>query len=245
VNRVYSWRPDLPDQRDFALHATHAVLPEHVDLRRGCSPVKDQGQLGSCTAHAIGGALEFLDRKNGGSYVDASRLFIYYGERALEGTIDTDAGADDSRRHQGDAPPRLLRREALAVSCRRSSRPSPPRSPSPTRPAGRSPSTSAATSLEACLEAVAGGFPVVFGFTVYEGFESAAVAKNGRLELPARGEKVLGGHAVLLVGYDMPSRRGIVRNSWGKDWGQGGYFTIPFPYLTNRNLSDDFWVVQR
>jgi C1A family cysteine protease len=244
VKRVYSWRPDLPDQRDFALHATHAVLPEHVDLRRGCSPVKDQGQLGSCTAHAIGGALEYLDRKNGGSYVDASRLFIYYGERAIEGTIATDAGAEI--------------RDGIKVAhrlgyCDEKLWPYLPKkfATKPTKVAytdagGRKITVyQRCTSLEACLEAIAGGFPVVFGFTVYEGFESAAVAKNGRLELPARGEKVLGGHAALLVGYDMPSRRGIVRNSWGKDWGQGGYFTIPLPYLTNRNLSDDFWVVQR
>jgi C1A family cysteine protease len=82
------------------------------------------------------------------------------------------------------------------------------------------------------------------GFSVYAAFESAAVAQTGKLNLPAPTEALLGGHAVLAVGYDDPSQRFIVRNSWGPDWGQAGYFTMPYAYLLDENLSDDFWTIR-
>jgi len=97
------------------------------------------------------------------------------------------------------------------------------------------------SQMTACLAA---GFPFVFGFTVYESFESAQVAKTGVVNLPRPGEQSLGGHAVLGVGYDMPSQRLIVRNSWGAGWGQQGYFTIPLAYVGNANLASDFWTVR-
>jgi C1A family cysteine protease len=95
--------------------------------------------------------------------------------------------------------------------------------------------------MKGCLAA---GYPFVFGFTVYESFESASVAKTGVVPYPSTGEKVLGGHAVLAVGYDDASQRFIVRNSWGPGWGMKGYFTIPYSYLTDNNLSDDFWTIR-
>jgi len=97
------------------------------------------------------------------------------------------------------------------------------------------------TQMKGCL---ASGYPFVYGFTVYESFESPQVAQTGVVPMPAAGEKVLGGHAVLAVGYDDSSQRFIVRNSWGPGWGMGGYFTVPYAYLTDNNLSDDFWTVR-
>jgi C1A family cysteine protease len=96
--------------------------------------------------------------------------------------------------------------------------------------------------MRACL---ADGFPFVFGFTVYESFESDTVAKSGVLNLPKAKESAIGGHAVCAVGYDDAARRFIVRNSWGTDWGKRGYFTMPYAYLADRNLSDDFWTVRK
>jgi C1A family cysteine protease len=96
------------------------------------------------------------------------------------------------------------------------------------------------TSLKACL---AHGYPIVFGFQVYETFESQQVAATGVVPLPGTGEQLLGGHAVLAVGYDDTATRFLVRNSWGPGWGQGGYFTMPYLYLTERDLSNDFWAV--
>jgi C1A family cysteine protease len=98
--------------------------------------------------------------------------------------------------------------------------------------------------LEQMKGCLASGYPFVFGFTVYESFESQAVAKSGHAPMPERGEKVVGGHAVLAVGYDDSQQWFIVRNSWGTDWGMAGYFTLPYNYLLKRNLSSDFWTVR-
>jgi C1A family cysteine protease len=86
--------------------------------------------------------------------------------------------------------------------------------------------------------------PVVFGFSVYESFESDEVAKTGTVLMPDKSEQLLGGHAVVLCGYDDETKRFLVRNSWGEEWGQAGYFTLPYEYVTDPNLASDFWVVQ-
>jgi len=95
--------------------------------------------------------------------------------------------------------------------------------------------------LKACL---AQGYPFVFGFTVYESFESSVVAKTGVAPMPGRNEQPLGGHAVLCVGYDDKTQKFLVENSWGTGWGMKGFFTLPYNYLTSPDLADDFWVVQ-
>jgi C1A family cysteine protease len=95
--------------------------------------------------------------------------------------------------------------------------------------------------MKGCL---ASGDPFVYGFTVYTSFETTQVEQTGIVPMPASGEKVLGGQAVLAVGYDDSSQRFIVRNSWGPGWGMGGYFTVPYVYLTDTGLSDDFWTTR-
>lgn len=97
------------------------------------------------------------------------------------------------------------------------------------------------SQMKGCL---ASGYPFVLGFTVYESFEGDEVARTGVVPMPAATEKVLGGHAVVAVGYDDSSQCFIVRNSWGPGWGMGGYFTMPYAYLTDSNLADDFWTVR-
>jgi C1A family cysteine protease len=222
------------------------TLPASVDLRTQCPPkVYDQGQLGSCTANAISAAFEFGLLKQGLTDFMPSRLFIYYNERVIEGTVDSDSGAMirdgiKSVHKQGvcaeddwkydiqrftEKPPASCYQSALdnqALAYQRI-----PQS---------------LNQLRGCL---AHGFPFVFGFTVYESFESAEVARTGDAPLPAAGEAVLGGHAVLAVGYDDATARFLVRNSWGPDWGQGGYFTLPYAYLTDRGLASDFWMISQ
>jgi C1A family cysteine protease len=245
----YGWLPDYPDGRDLLYAAPPELvveLPKKVDLRSKCPAVYNQGQLGSCTANAIGGALEFDRMKQKEKAFVPSRLFIYYNERAMEGTVNSDSGAQirdgiKSVAKQGacrerptwpykigkfaDKPPRAAYQEAKKYQAIRYLR-----------------LTQVLGQLKGCLAA---GFPFVFGFTVYESFESQQVAKNGRVPMPKADERVVGGHAVLAVGYDEGNQRFIVRNSWGKGWGDDGYFTMPYPYLVQQTLSRDFWTIRR
>ena len=245
--KCYGWIPDLPDVRDFRYRApaiTLGALPTYVDLRADCPPIYNQGALGSCTAHAIAGALEFDQMRQQESDVFLpSRLFIYYNERAIEGTTDEDAGAmlrdgiksvaKQGAPHERIWPyvPRKFRSKPSAGAYTDGAR-------HPALLYRRI--TQDLAQLKACLTE---GFPFVFGFSVYESFESAAVAKSGHATLPTANERLLGGHAVLAVGYDTANERFIARNSWGSSWGLAGYFTIPFAYLMDPNLSDDFWTV--
>jgi C1A family cysteine protease len=244
----YGWTPDIPDIRDVMYSITNidtSALPPRTDLRELCPEVYDQGRLGSCTAHAIAASLQFDQKKQGLTDVFLpSRLFIYYFERLIEGTVATDSGAmirdgikvvvKQGAPHEALwpydiarftlAPPKGARRDAVRHTALTYQRLTPD-----------------LAHLKSCL---ATGYPFVFGFSVYESFESQAVAQTGIASLPVPGEKMLGGHAVLAVGYDDASGTFLVRNSWGSGWGQQGYFTLPYAYLTTPNLSDDFWTVQ-
>jgi C1A family cysteine protease len=95
--------------------------------------------------------------------------------------------------------------------------------------------------MRACLSA---GFPFGFGFTVYESFESEAVANTGVVNMPKRGEKAIGGHYVYAIGHDDKRAQFKVRNSWGGEWGLHGNFTIPYAYLSNPRLASDIWTVR-
>jgi len=246
INAWYGWVPDRPDHRD-QLYATIAapppVLPPVVDLRPTCSPVENQGQLGSCTANALVGSLEFLERKAGREVKDLSRLFIYYNERVLEGTVSEDAGAmirDGVKTlvKQGVCTEKKWGYDIAKFAVK------PPAACYQQALTHQVQSYHRILTLQDMQSCLAEGYPFVFGFTVYEAFESATVAKSGRLNLPRRNEKVLGGHAVVAVGYDDASQRFLVRNSWGSGWGQQGYFTMPYAYLDDRNLADDFWTLR-
>ncbi len=242
------WQPDLPDSRDFIYAAPSTILkklPAAVDLRQQCPAVYDQGQLGSCTANAIAGAFEFEAKKqNATNDFMPSRLFIYYNERAIEHTINTDSGAQirdgiKSVNQQGVCPEKMLPYNIDKFTQKPSQACYDAALKHQLTSYHRV--TRTLSQMKACL---ADGYPFVFGFTVYESFESAAVAKTGKLNLPKKTESVVGGHAVMAVGYDDKTTRFIVRNSWGNTWGLNGYFTMPYDYLLNENLSDDFWTIR-
>lgn len=248
----YGWVPDIPDFRDKmygAVRPIPATLPSKVDLRSHCSPIEDQGQLGSCTANALVGALEYLELKEckpheKHKYSNLSRLFLYYNERVIEGTIATDSGAMLRDGIKTLAKQGVCTETNWPYSVANFTK-RPPKGCYQEGEKHQILSYARLNTLDEMRATLAEGFPFVFGFSVYESFESQAVAKNGVTNMPEAGEKQLGGHAVLAVGYDDASKRVIVRNSWGTGWGQKGYFTMPYAYLQDRNLSDDFWTIRR
>lgn len=250
IHRIqrYGWVPDLPDARDHLYAAPMlqgAALPAVADLRPNCPPIYDQGQLGSCTGNAIAAAVQFGRAKQGMAPDFApSRLFIYYNERVIEGTVGTDAGAQIRDGIKAVATLGVCPEPDWPYDIAKFTR-------KPTAKAfkdalhSRAVSYSrVARSLQQMKGCLASGFPFVLGFTVYESFETQDVAKTGIMPMPAANEKMLGGHAVLAVGYDDGQQRFFVRNSWGASWGMQGYFSMPYSYLLDENLSDDFWTVR-
>jgi C1A family cysteine protease len=197
----YGWIRDLPDARDYVYAAPlmrfPIGLPASVDLRSACPPIYDQGQLGSCTGNGIAGAIEFDQKKQGTKEFTPSRLFIYYNERVMEGTVPQDAGAQ-------------VRDGIKSVAT-----------------LGAPPETDWSYDIA----------------KFYESFEGQQIAQTGIMTMPASGEKVVGGHCVVAVGYDNSTRMFIIRNSWGTSWGLNGYFMMPYEYMLGR-LSSDFWTMR-
>jgi C1A family cysteine protease len=255
----FGWKPDMPDQRDLTYSVprpTARNIPPRIDLRSHCPPVYDQGRIGSCTANAIAAAIEFDLIKQGIKPVfTPSRLFIYYNERVIEGTVGSDSGAQirdgiKSVAKQGDCPESEWPYDDT------------PANPDGTFPPGAKAATQPSPScyadakqyeamtyqsvsqnlsdLKGCL---ATKYPFVFGFTVYNSFETPEVAKTGKVPLPTGTDQLIGGHAVLAVGYDDTGHVFICRNSWGKAWGDKGYFYMPYSYLIDNNLASDFWTI--
>ena len=245
LTHSYGWIADLPDHRDLLLAAPRQwpwrTLPPAVDLRSvDTIPVYDQGQLGSCTANAIAAALAFTLHKQGLPNVDPSRLYIYFKERQMEGTINQDGGAqirdgmkvvaggfvpeaewpyDVTKFTTPPAPIAQLDQDARRDRVIKYQR--------VLRDFG----------MRACL---AGGLPFVMGISVYESFEQAT---DGHVPMPSPSEQLLGGHAILCEGYTSDQRY-IFRNSWGANWGEKGFGYLPAAYLNQGGLSSDFWTVQ-
>ncbi|CAB4965321.1 MAG: peptidase [Actinobacteria bacterium] len=257
----YGWTPDLPDQRDFEYSAPLrrlGPLPSKVDLRKECPPVYQQGSIQSCTANAIAAAIEFSLLKNRMKVFTPSRLFIYFNERSIQGNLRTDTGAAlrdgiKSVHHQGVCPEAMwpydpVKPEVATNVWAPRAKPAVKPSPECYREALKHQLVSyerLRRSLPQFKGCLASGFPFVFGFTMYDAFEGGAVAKSGVLHMPdLENEAYVGGHAVLAVGYDDHTSSFIVRNSFGSRWGKGGYFTMPYRYLLEENLSDDFWTIR-
>ena len=246
--RRYGWLRDVPDSRDHLYDPpakTLKALPARVDMLSLCPPVYHQGKLDSCTANAIAAALEFQQMRQRERALRPSRLFIYYNERVLEGTVEKDAGAmlrngiksvarwgappESShwpyRVHRfAERPPRRVYAEASkyqAVVYQRLRRD--------------------IAHMRTCL---AQGWPFVLGMAVRESFEGKAVRLSGRLSMPKSGESDRGGHAVMAIGYDDRRKRFLLRNSWGPRWGKKGYFTMPYDYVLDETLAADFWTIQ-
>lgn len=248
MTRKYGWKPDVPDHRDWKYSIgfiDQLLLPKAVDLRPIQSKVEDQGELGSCVGNATAGAIECLQIKDKVKFEDVSRLFIYYQARKMEGSVNEDAGciirdAIKSTNSIGVCSEQLWPyninkfADEPSLSCYTDAKEHIVTS------YGRIDNTKLANIKSALYNR----YPVIAGISVYESFESQAVAATGIVPMPKTTERLLGGHAILIVGYNNKTKRFICKNSWGPNWGDKGYFYIPYSYITNPNLADDFWVIK-
>lgn len=237
------WRPDTLDTRDYKYQLSATPNVNAVDLRLYCSPIEDQGNLGSCTGQAIAGAIELLNKRNN-KPTDVSRLFIYYYERLILGTINYDSGAyiRDGIKATNKYGASLetywpyniakFKREPVVEA----------KNDALNRKVSR---YERIDNFDGCINALTNGYPIIMGFNVYDSFMTKVVANTGNMPFPnLKREKLLGGHAVLLVGYDKIRKVFIARNSWGTRWGDRGYFYMPFDIVKNTTLSGDFWIIK-
>ncbi|NRF91514.1 C1 family peptidase [Paenibacillus frigoriresistens] len=238
MKRQYLLKADKADSRDFLFTHKGIALPVEVDLRpHDAAAIFDQGYLGSCTANAICALQSFLDKKNSaiGAFFNYSRLFLYWQERNIEGTIDYDSGAyirDGMKVLQqiGCAG------ESTFPYVEETFRNTPSKAAYDTAQYHKISSYQRLNNNTPAQlkESLASGYPVVMGVEIYQSFESEAVAKNGIVPFPDREKEYsLGGHAVLAMGYKWidGTEYIICRNSWGPDWGDKGYFYLPMKFI--------------
>jgi len=262
MKKGLGWRPDLPDIRDYNSE-TAAIQPllkkvlgkkaatAAVDLRQYCSPIEDQGELGSCTAHAAAGLYEYFEKRTTGKVIDVSRRFIYKTTRNLM-RVKGDTGAelrtamgalvlfgapperywpyDESAFDQ--EPPAFLYAYGQNFQALKYFRLDPP-------------GTAAPVVLDRLKRQMAAGVPAMFGFSCYD---SLYDSDDGNIPFPGVKERTIGGHAIVCVGYDDAkpckgtTRKGalLIRNSWGRTWGHGGYGWLPYDYVL-KGWAEDFW----
>lgn len=249
----FGWKPDLPDKRDFKF-SLPKKLPKLKSVylfdRFNTPPIYDQGRLGSCVGNGVAALVQFALMNKGTNHPTSdlffpSRLFIYYYARAIEGSINVDAGASirdgikvinslgvpSEKKWPYDIsqfsvqPSQAALDEALKFESLEYL---------------RIDNTKKADIVGALLQ----GHPVVFGFAVYDSFESGDVAQTGVVPYPADSEQFLGGHCCVIWGYNADKDYFLCRNSWGPNWGKNGYFQMPAKYITSEWLADDFWIIK-
>ena len=245
IKYFYGCLQDKPDPRDLA-YGLFKTLPTpalSLDLSSGMPEIWDQGQIGSCTAHSTLAVYGWRVKNEGLRYVDMSRLFQYYDSRKLEGTIGTDSGATirDSIKSlvtYGACPEAMWPYDTTKFSV------------TPTADLYTNAKQHLVLKYESVAQvellikqALTADGPIAFGISVYESFESSEAGKTGLIPMPKDGEQRIGGHAIALVGYDDSTKLFKCRNSWGVDWGDKGYFYLPYEYLLDERLAQDFWVI--
>ncbi|MCP3915251.1 MAG: C1 family peptidase [bacterium] len=224
--------------------ASSAGLPERIDLRGFCAPVEDQGMIGSCAANAVVGAMEYHQRKNGEPEVDLSRLFLYYNARKL-----SDNEANDSGTYIHHAMAAVLAYgvcpEAMWPYQRAMWATKPVQACYDAALAFEAVSYARTPLGSACKAALVGGLPIVFGASINREMIQVEATLTGRVTAPTNGSwpEPGGGHAMLIVGYDDADGTWLIRNSWGADWGDGGYARIPYSVMEHYSDPSHFWVI--
>lgn len=218
-------------------------IPGQIDLRPYASDIEDQEEIGSCTGNAIASAIELVDRKVYQKYLEISRLFIYYQTRVLENSVNYDDGAyirtGFKAVNKWGAPLEILWPYDVSKW-----------NVKPSSEAYDDAALRKVTEYQRCIDfnsvrnVLASEFPVVVGFYIYESFETSEVETTGMMTYPdITKEQFLGGHAVCLVGYNDQSQYFIARNSWGVEWGDQGYFYMPYAVIKDVTMSSDFWTL--
>lgn len=239
--RKYGWIKNKPDSRDRKYSDSKFFkvmeLPRAEDLRSVDSAILDQGQLGSCTGNGIAGCINFIQK-----LFMASRLFIYFNERTIEGTVDQDSGANIRDGISSVVKQGVCSEDVWPYDINQFTVTPPPEAYDA---ALKDVVTDylAINSVAEIKNCLVSGFPVVFGMTVYESFESPDVASSGVVPMPAHHEQELGGHCMKIVGYDDSKSCFIVANSWGTGWGASGYCFIPYAYI--EKYASDFWTIRK
>lgn len=246
-SRYYGWKPQAPDRRDLRFLPPRRVLeslPPLVDWREKMGPVLDQGPIGSCGPNSVASIIMFDQQKQGMAVDVPSRLAIYWLTRQLMGTINEDSGVDNrtmlrALNQYGQCSEKLWRYIPDEFRTK------------PTAAALEASALGKVTNYAAVRQdldimrgTLASDWVFLFGFTVYESFESQEVARTGRVPLPHPGERSVGGHDIVLVGYDDATQEFLFKNSWN-GWGVNGtgYGRMPYAYATDPNLASDFWVI--
>jgi C1A family cysteine protease len=222
------------------LELTSVNKSNYVDLRSKFPPVFEQGELGSCTANALCAIITYNIKDFIGS-----RLFLYYNERKLENDIPDDSGAEltdgiKSLQMYGICPETdwIYDISKFAI-----------------KPPDKCYTDAAvhkaiqvknlSNDITMMKNTLLSGYPFVVGINVFESFESEYVAKTGNVPMPHHNENKLGGHAIVICGYDDIKKIWIARNSWGSNWGDNGYFYLPYLYLVDSSLSSDLWTIYK
>lgn len=241
---------DKTDPRDYIYKPNTSIvksikLPTNTSLKNIMPPVLDQENLGSCVSNAVCNALGFLNIKLKKPINLKSRIFNYYNTRLLEGTINQDCGCQirdaikvcnkigscyettwsyDISKFTMKPPPHTYTEAAqhkLALYQRVNQN---------------------RISIKSCLLT---GYPVIIGFTCFNTLYNPSVERTGDIVMPTRKDYIIGGHCVLITGYNDTTQRYEIQNSWGIDWGNKGYGTIPYAYIENPVYAADFWQVQK
>lgn len=265
IQRKWGWKPSYPVKANkYALHAemkNPKVLPSAVDLSPLCSPIEDQGQHGTCVGHGTAAVLEFLElwelRQKlppekapevfEPKFDSISRLFIYANARLHDGTpLYQDSGTAISSAIWG------IRKKGI---CRESVWPYADQLVA-IQPGAKAYAEASAhkilwdyqldnTNLNELKQCLAWGYPIVYGQTVYDSMMTQEVARSGYIPYPSDFSSPEGGHCMAIVGYSDADKKFKIRNSWGTSWGQSGYGSIDYAYLTDSGLASDFWTLRK
>lgn len=230
------------DAKMYSASYKAGELPSKVDLRKYMTNVESQGELGSCAANAAAGAYEYLlNRVQGINNYDVSRLFLYYNTRAIMGTINEDSGSLLDCVLQTLNKDGICNENTWPYDIRRFRQKPNQQSYDEALKNKISSYECIPLNLDAWKSVLAEGYPIIFGLQIYSSFMNP---RNGRIPMPGRNDVAEGGHAMCCVGYSDPDRVFIVRNSWGHQWGDGGYCYIPYDYMINSKYNGgDSWVI--